>query len=179
MKLSATLLLISACLLPATLHAQKYARTPGDTLRYRETSKITSSSETPNGPITMVMETGGLVSLAFFTGDTARVWYDSLMTKMDSPMGNIGDEYVQQMLKKPFTLRFLPNGNVELVSAPSIQGPTGSIAMMQNGFHEWFPKLPANLTIGLGLAGHNHHWSVPDAGANREFNVNSRLPRRA
>ena len=139
--------LAALCLQAATLNAQQYRRTPGDTLRYRETSKITTQSDSPNGAMTIGIESSGLISIAFLPADSARVWYDTIHTRIDSPMGDIGGEFARQLMKKPFTIRFGPNGSVETVSSPFVQSPGGPMAM-QNAFHEWFPKLPARIAVG-------------------------------
>jgi hypothetical protein len=141
-------IVIAAVTLQASaLHAQQYKRTPGDTLRYRETSRMTTSADGPTGAATINIESSGLIVITFLRGDSARVWYDSINAKIDSPMGDLGGDLARQMVNQPFTLRFLPDGTVETVSAPSMQGPAGGM-VAQNAFHEWFPKLPAGLAIG-------------------------------
>jgi hypothetical protein len=111
------------CLQSTTLNAQQYRRTPGDTLRYRETSKMTTQSDSPNGSVSIGIESSGQISIAFLPADSARVWYDTIHTKIDSPMGDIGADLARQLIKKPFTIRFGPNGSVETVSSPFIQSP--------------------------------------------------------
>jgi hypothetical protein len=142
-----SVVLAALCLQAASLNAQQYRRTPGDTLRYRETSRITTQSDSPNGSVSIGIESSGLLSIAFLPADSARVWYDTITTKIDSPMGDMGGDVARQLMKKPFTIRFGPNGSVETVSAPSIQSPGGPM-IMQNAFHEWFPRLPAAIAIG-------------------------------
>jgi hypothetical protein len=128
--------------------AQQYKRARIDTLRYRETTKQTTQSDMPNGAINVNVDLNGVVALAFMRGDTARMWYDSVNAKIDSPMGDVGGDLANQLVRKPFMLRFSPNGRVRLISAPAVESPAGP-SMMERGFSEWFPRLPAKpLAVG-------------------------------
>ena len=128
--------------------AQQYKRVRTDTLRYRETTKQTTQSDMPTGAINVNVDLSGVIALAFMRGDTARMWYDSVNARIDSPMGDVGGDLANQLVRKPFVLRFSPNGRVRTISAPLVESPAGP-SMMERGFSEWFPRLPAKpLAVG-------------------------------
>jgi hypothetical protein len=121
----------------------------GDTLRYRQTMTMRSETEVPgSGMMTMKMDQSSRMAIAFATGDTVRVWFDSIAAKMTSPMGEMALP-LDAMLNKPFVLTMSSGGDLKLISSPPM--PSGDMGITQpdpKSFGFNFQRPPGALTIG-------------------------------
>src|SRR5262245_58858756 len=121
MRFAIALVVSALCLQAPAARAQQYSHKPGETLHYRQVSKITNQADGPNGPINLESTSNALITVAFLPGDTARIWYDSLDTNIDSPVGKAASPYLRQMVGNPFLIQFRPNGDVIPLTTPTVE----------------------------------------------------------
>lgn len=120
-----------------------YARTPGETLRYREHSEWSSSfgSGVPEEGPTSVRD--ALVAIRFMAGDTARAWIESL--RLATP-GRPEQVAGADVLHQPFLLSIGPTGIDSVLQSPSFPGQWEELGQV---FNRYLPRLPGGaLTSG-------------------------------
>lgn len=121
-----------------------YARTPGETLRYRERWESSSSfgmGIPEDGPRTM---RDALVAIQFTGGDTARAWIESLRVATPNQPDQVAGADV---LHLPFLLMIGPRGIDSVFQRP----PIPSQWEVDQLFTRYLPRLPGG-PLALGRA---------------------------
>jgi hypothetical protein len=121
----------------AAAQAPAYARTPGDTLRYREvTERVT---EVPGNP-RRVQRKDARLAVAFGAGDTARAWYDSLQLGAAAEGGP--PRGVGGVAGHVFVLAFGARGVNTVLAVPAFPDAVRGQADLRWQFWDFFPRLP-------------------------------------
>jgi hypothetical protein len=122
-----------------------YARTPGDTLRYRERTESVSS----DGLAGMRASAGtryrrdARLAIAFMDGDSARAWFEAV--RLETTGGGEAREVQSagpDVVGLPFVLAVGPRGIDSTVSAPLFPASWDGLQGQFNGF---FPRLPGGV----------------------------------
>jgi hypothetical protein len=122
----------------AAAQAPVYARTPGDTLRYREvTERVT---EVPGNP-QRVQRRDARLALAFGAADTARAWYDTLQLGTAEEGG--AARVVGDVAGRVFVLSFGARGVDTTLAIPAFPDAVRGRADLRWQFWDFFPRLPA------------------------------------
>ena len=134
-------LAVLAALLPSIAHAQ-YLRTPGDTLRYREVTRVVSEIAAPAGAMTIRTQHDARLALAFARGDTARAWYEALALRSTFPGGESVPE-TGALLGRTFVLTMDARGYVETLAVPEFPREVAEVTELTHQFNDFFIRLPA------------------------------------
>jgi hypothetical protein len=122
----------------AAAQAPAYARTPGDTLRYREvTERVT---EVPGNPRRLQRRDARL-AVAFTAADTARAWYDTLRLGAAEADGELSAE--PSVAGLVFVLAFGARGVDSALAVPAFPDAVRGRADLRWQFWDFFPRLPA------------------------------------
>jgi hypothetical protein len=119
----------------------EYARTPGDTLHFLETTHIDATSKGRAGPLQFSIDQSARLSLTFLTADSAAGAYDSLVLTMHGPTEGKPIS-VTPGWRSPFQLRMRTNGDVETLRSPELPPLARDIADYLPPFEGFFPRLP-------------------------------------
>lgn len=130
----------------AAAQAPAYARTPGDTLRYREVTERVI--QTP-GAQRKVQRQDATIAVAFADGDSARAWYDAL--RLEEADGDAPPRTAGGASGLEFVLAFGPRGVDSTRSAPAFPPEVREMADLRWQFWDFFPRLPAG-PLGPGTA---------------------------
>ena len=144
-------LLASVALLAFALpvRAQDSYTPTRDTLRFRETTRMSMTLTMPQGEIPMTMEQSAQLSLVRLPGDSARAWFDSLTIAGKGPQGEMKPE-TDSALKRTFRLELDARGRVKNVSAPQWPASLIGVTDLSHQFDDFFLRLPAQpLKVGL------------------------------
>jgi hypothetical protein len=120
-----------------------YDRTAGDTLHFRETTRIDGVVHGAAGDNAFALTRQSTVAFAFGTGDALQAWYEAFTI---DGSGALGGQHASgdSLLHVPFTLKMTPNGRVQTVHAPAIPRSMRLIAELPVQFDDFFPRLPAS-----------------------------------
>lgn len=136
--LAAFLLVLLA---PAASAQNQYARTPGDTLRYHESTDVDITVDAPQGTFDLEAASRGSLALTFATADSVRAWFTELNVSSTSPMGSQAPN-TDDVIHEPFTLRFAADGRVEAVETPTVPAALRTISDVRRQFEDFFFILP-------------------------------------
>ncbi len=120
----------------AAAQAPAYARTPGDTLRYREVSERVM--DTPGSP-PRVRRHDATLAVTFAAADTARAWYDSLRLEAE---GGGEARVLEDGASRVFVLAFGARGVDTTLAIPAFPEPIRARADLRWQFWDFFPRLP-------------------------------------
>lgn len=127
----------------------EYARQPGDTLSYVETTDVDIVVDSPQGRIDVAANVDTKLDLAFVTPDTLAAWYTMLDVSTQSPLGNQNPS-TESVINVPFRLVVSPRGNVETISTPAVSPELRTISDVRRQFEDFFLVLPEEeLEVGL------------------------------
>ncbi|HEX2077034.1 MAG TPA: hypothetical protein VHG08_04970 [Longimicrobium sp.] len=133
------LLLASA---PAAAQAPAYARTPGDTLHYRQATQATVRIQGRPGHAEQTQR--ARITLAFTGGDTARAWYGGLDVRSKHGAAYESLEIPGSEMRGGFVLAVSPTGRVRTLRTPVLPPPLDmeldSVLVWQ--FVDFLPVLP-------------------------------------
>jgi hypothetical protein len=133
----------------ADAQAVSYARVPGDTLAFRESTTIDGASRGPAGSVSMFVSFDAGISVAFLTADSVHAWYDSLAVSTRGRSGSRTAD-VASVLRQPFVLRMLPKGRVQTLRSPTMPTMVRELAEFRPQFEDFFPRLPpGELAVGV------------------------------
>jgi len=129
-------------ILPASLVAQNaYRRTPGDTLRYDERTKIISAAQTPMGEMTTEANSEGATTFAFRTADSVTVTLHPTKLTMKLPTGEYSPE-MGGFTGSSYEVLMKPNGELKVLSQPDLPEALAGINSSVNAL-DFFVRLPA------------------------------------
>ncbi|HST61527.1 MAG TPA: hypothetical protein VLK84_22665 [Longimicrobium sp.] len=165
--------------LVAALHAHAaaaqgpaYARTPGDTLRYREVSERVM--DTPGSP-PRVRRQDATLAVAFAAGDTARAWYEALRLEAE---GGGEARVLEDGPGRVFVLAFGARGVDTTLAIPAFPDPIRARADLRWQFWDFFPRLPAApLLPGTGWADTIVRARTVEGGGNEMESTDTRIMR--
>ncbi|MEM6647119.1 MAG: DUF6263 family protein [Bacteroidota bacterium] len=117
-----------------------YMRTPGETLRYKETTEQEQSIVSPQFEQDAKSTSEGIFTVTFAEADTVRAAFESLDVQSDTPMGK-QDVNMMDMMTGGYLFTMQDDGSVETIETPTVTegAPGGNIAGQFNNF---FLKLP-------------------------------------
>jgi hypothetical protein len=137
----------------ATLGAQQavYRRLAGDTLRYRNTTKMEGVVHGAAGDAPFTLSRDATFAFAFGGGESVTAWYDALAIEASGALGGEKSN-PELLLRLPFRLHMEPNGRVVTVKAPELPRTARLIAELPPQLDDFFPRLPANGDVTIGTA---------------------------
>jgi hypothetical protein len=135
----------------ARLNAQSaaYKLTAGDTLRYRNTTKMEGMVHGAAGDAPFTLTRDATYAFAFSGGESVVAWYDALSVDASGAMA--GDKpNPDALLRLPFRLHMEPNGHVVTVKAPELPRTARLIAEIPPNLDDFFPTLPKSGKMVIG-----------------------------
>lgn len=133
------------------LRAQQaeYARTAGDTIRYRNATKMEGVVRGAAGDAPFTLTRDATFAFAFAGGESVTAWLDAIAVEASGALG--GERPSSDALVRAlFRLHMTPNGRVVTVKAPEIPRSARLIAELPVQLDDFFPHLPANGTLKVG-----------------------------
>ena len=137
-------------MVPAAAAAQNaYRRTPGDSLRYQEITKVVSTAETPMGPMKTEMDGEGATTFRFRTSDSVNVTLHMSKLTMKSPMGEMSPA-TGSLQGESFDMLMLARGGLIVLRTPKLPDEVAMLVSMQSPLNDFFVRLPQQpLRVGL------------------------------
>jgi hypothetical protein len=142
-----------AAIASSSLGAQKaeYARTAGDTLRYRNATKMEGVVRGAAGDAPFTLTRDATFAFAFSGGESVTAWYDALAIEASGSLG--GDKpNSDALLRAPFRLHMEATGKVVTVKAPEAPRTARLIAELPPQLDDFFPRLPVDGRMVIGTA---------------------------
>ncbi len=156
----------------ASAQAPAYARTPGDTLRYREVTERVM--DTPGSP-PRIRRQDATLAVAFAAADTARGWYDSLRLEAE---GGGEARVLEDGAARVFVLAFGARGVDTALVIPAFPEPIRARADLRWQFWDFFPRLPATpLAPGTAWADTLARARTVEGGGNEMESTDTRIMR--
>jgi hypothetical protein len=121
----------------------------GDTLRFRDVSRVDMRFTTPQGEMPMTIEHAATIAVRRFPGDTAHAWYESLSVGVTGPAG-VQKPATDSALNTPFRMRLDSRGRVGILSVPRFPASFTGVTDLAHQFDDFFLRLPAG-TLRIGL----------------------------
>lgn len=135
----------------ARLSAQgvTYRWSVGDTLRYRNTTKMEGVVHGAAGDAPFTLSRDAVYAFAFGGGESLTAWYESLAVEASGALG--GDKpNPQELLHLPYHLHIEPNGRVVTITAPTLPRTARLIAELSPQLDDFFPRLPVSGNVARG-----------------------------
>jgi hypothetical protein len=149
-RLAAAILLSAAAFAPLTAQdAAVYIRAAGDTLHYRNVTKMDGTVHGAAGDAPFTLSRDAVFTFAFSGGDAVTAWYDALVIEASGALGGQKPN-PDALLHAPFRLRMEPNGHIATIKAPELPRTARLIAELPPGFDDFFPRLPSSGTLTAG-----------------------------
>ncbi len=133
----------------AAQEAAVYVRAAGDTLRYRNVTKMDGTVHGAAGDAPFTLSRDAVFAFAFSGTEAVTAWYDALAIEASGALGGQKPN-PDALLHAPFRLHMEPNGRVATVKAPELPRTARLIAELPPGFDDFFPRLPATGTLSIG-----------------------------
>lgn len=151
--------------------APAYARTPGDTLRYREVTERVM--DTPGSP-PRIRRQDATLAIAFAGADTARAWYDSLRLEAEDGEPRVLEDGAGRV----FVLALGARGVDTALAPPAFPDPIRARADLRWQFWDFFPRLPdAPLVPGTEWADTIVRARTVEGGGNEMESTDTRIMR--
>ncbi len=138
----------------APLRAQDaaiYMRAAGDTIRYRNVTKMDGTVHGAAGDAPFTLSRDAVFAFAFSGSDAVTAWYDALSIEASGALGGTKPN-PDALLRAPFRLHMEPNGRVATIKAPELPRTARLVAELPPGFDDFFPRLPSTGTLSIGAA---------------------------
>ena len=135
----------------APLAAQRvtYRWSTGDTLRYRNTTKMDGIMHGAAGDAPFTLSREATYAFAFGGGDALTAWYEALSVEASGALA--GDKpNPQELIHQPYRLRMEPNGRVVTVKSPTLPRTARLIAELSPQLDDFFPRLPVTGMVSAG-----------------------------
>ena len=136
----------------AALRAQDaaiYVRAAGDTIRYRNVTKMDGTVHGAAGDAPFTLSRDAVFAFAFSGTDAVTAWYDALSIEASGALGGQKPN-PDALLHAPFRLHMEPNGRVATIKAPELPRTARLIAELPPGFDDFFPRLPSTGSLSIG-----------------------------
>lgn len=136
---------------PVPLGAQRvtYHWSAGDTLRYRNTTKMDGIMHGAAGDAPFTLSRDATYAFAFGSGDALTAWYEALTVEASGALA--GDKpNPQELVHQPYHLRIEPNGRVVTVKSPTLPRTARLIAELSPQLDDFFARLPVTGVVTLG-----------------------------
>jgi hypothetical protein len=141
--------LAAACAPLAAQDAAVYMRAAGDTLHYRNLTKMDGTVHGAAGDAPFTLSRDAVFTFAFSGTDAVTAWYDALAIEASGALGGEKPN-PEALLRAPFRLRMEPNGRVATVKSPELPRTARLIAEIPPGFDDFFLRLPSTGTLPIG-----------------------------
>ena len=129
-----------------------YRWSVGDTLRYRNTTKMEGVVHGAAGDAPFTLSRNAVYAFAFGTGEAPlTAWYESLSLDASGALGG-NKPNPQDLLRLPYHLRMEPNGRVLTIKAPTLPRTARLIAELSPQLDDFFPRLPVSGSVPPGMA---------------------------
>ncbi|HEY2848301.1 MAG TPA: hypothetical protein VGI97_00360 [Gemmatimonadaceae bacterium] len=126
-----------------------YRWTAGDTLRYRNATKMEGVVHGAAGDAPFTLSRDATYAFAFGDGDALTAWYEALNVDASGALG--GDKpNPQELLHQPYRLHMEPNGRVVTIKSPTLPRTARLIAELSPQLDDFFPRLPASGKVVAG-----------------------------
>lgn len=138
---------------PRTLPAQavSYHWSKGDTLRYRNVTKMEGVVHGAAGDAPFTLARDATFAFAFGGGQSITAWYEALAIEASGALG--GDKpNAQELLHLPYHLQMEPNGRVTTIKSPELPRTARLIAELPPQLDDYFPRLPSSGVLTVGTA---------------------------
>jgi hypothetical protein len=137
----------------SSLSAQQtvYKLTAGDTLRYRNSTKMEGMVHGAAGDTPFTLVRDATFAFAFSGGESVIAWYDALSVDASGAMAGEKPN-PEALLRAPFHLHMEPNGHVVTVKAPELPRTARLIAEIPPNLDDFFPSLPKSRKLTIGTA---------------------------
>ncbi len=134
---------------PLAAQAVTYRWSVGDTLRYRNTTKMEGVVHGAAGDAPFSLSREAVYAFAFGGGESLTAWYESLAVEASGALG--GDKpNPQELLHLPYHLHMEPNGRVVTIKSPTLPRTARLIAELSPQLDDFFPRLPASGKLARG-----------------------------
>lgn len=136
---------------PRALHAQavSYHWSRGDTLRYRNVTKMEGVVHGAAGDAPFTLARDATFAFAYGGGESITAWYEALAIEASGALG--GDKpNAQELLHLPYHLQMEPNGRVTTIKAPELPRTARLIAEVPPQLDDYFPRLPVSGVLSVG-----------------------------
>jgi hypothetical protein len=143
--------LVAAAPAANALQAQSvaYRWTVGDTLRYRNSTKMEGVVHGAAGDAPFTLSRDAVYAFAPGGDESLTAWYESLSVDASGALG--GDKpNAQELLHLPYRLHMDPNGRVVTIKSPTLPRTARLIAELSPQLDDFFPRLPATGTVAPG-----------------------------
>lgn len=151
-------------IVPAAATAQNaYRRTPGDSLRYQEITKVVNTADTPAGPMKTEVDGEGATTFRFRTSDSVNVTLHMSKLTMKSPMGEMSPA-TGSLQGESFDMLMLARGHLIVLRTPKLPDEVAMLVSMQSPLNDFFVRLPQQpLRVGLVWADTTAHADTTSA----------------
>ncbi|MEM1093314.1 MAG: DUF6263 family protein [Bacteroidota bacterium] len=140
MKRTLSLWALAALIAMPAVAQSAYMRTPGETLRYKETTEQEQSTISPQFEQDVESTTEGIVAVTFAEADTVRAVFESLDVAVEAGGGK-QEINMMDMMTGGYLFTMNDDGSVDIIETPTIAegAPGGNMA---GQFDNFFLKLP-------------------------------------
>lgn len=126
-----------------------YHWSAGDTLRYRNTTKMEGIVHGAAGDAPFTLSREATYAFAFGDGEALTAWYEALTVEASGALA--GDKpNPQELVHQPYHLRMEPNGRVVTIKSPTLPRTARLIAELSPQLDDFFARLPAGGTVSPG-----------------------------
>lgn len=137
-------------IVPAAATAQNaYRRTPGDSLRYQEITKVVNTADTPAGPMKTEVDGEGATTFRFRTSDSVTVTMHASKMTVKSPMGEMSPG-TGSILGESFDVLMSPRGQLTIIRMPKLPEEVAMLMSTKSPMVDFFVQLPQRpLRVGV------------------------------
>ncbi|HXD22620.1 MAG TPA: hypothetical protein VN613_04620 [Gemmatimonadaceae bacterium] len=134
---------------PLAAQDATYHWSVGDTLRYRNATKMEGVVHGAAGDAPFTLSRNATYAFAFGGGEALTAWYEALTVEASGALG--GDKpNPQELLHLPYHLRMEPNGRVVTIKSPTLPRTARLIAELSPQLDDFFPRLPLSGKVAAG-----------------------------
>jgi hypothetical protein len=134
---------------PAGAQVAEYRRTIGDTLRYRNVTKMEGMVHGAAGDEPFNLSRTATFAFTFAGGEDVTAWYDTLAIETSGSLAGEKSR-LEALVRAPFHLRMAPNGRVLTVKAPDLPRAARLFAELPPQLDDFFPRLPVSGKMPIG-----------------------------
>jgi hypothetical protein len=135
------------------VHAQAaaYRWSVGDTLRYRNVTKMEGVVHGAAGDAPFTLSRDAVYAFAFGGDESVTAWYEALSVDASGALGGAKPNSAE-LLHLPYHLHMEPNGRVATIKSPTLPRTARLIAELSPQLDDYFPRLPASGNVSTGAA---------------------------
>jgi hypothetical protein len=134
---------------PLSAQSASYHWSVGDTLRYRNVTKMEGVVHGVAGDAPFTLARDAVYAFAFGGDESVTAWYEALSVDASGALG--GDKpNSAELLHLPYRLHMEPNGRVVTIKAPNLPRTARLIAELSPQLDDYFTRLPVSGKLSVG-----------------------------